>query len=186
MPRVDLHDLFPIERGTDVPDEELQSWTSRARRDFLRGKSIVPADWGDEHGIDGGPSTAARLQLEAMGFRFHVENLGHRVPGQGRPMNRYTIANLDHQPTEADIDRAIDRNKATKKKPAKSTAVVASKKPPAQPAPQPEPPPLPALPGLGQAVSIYALVQNDDESITIGLRNGSKKWMATLTGVIEA
>jgi DNA-binding MarR family transcriptional regulator len=44
---------------------------------------------------------------------------------------------------------------------------------------------LPTLPGLGGSVTVYALVQNTDGSITMGLRNGAASWQVDLIGATE-
>jgi DNA-binding MarR family transcriptional regulator len=41
---------------------------------------------------------------------------------------------------------------------------------------------LPTLPSLGGGVTVYALVLNDDDSITMGLRNGETSWLTNVIG----
>jgi hypothetical protein len=44
---------------------------------------------------------------------------------------------------------------------------------------------LPTLPSLGGGVTVYALVLNDDGSITMGLRNGQASWHVDVIGATE-
>lgn len=48
-----------------------------------------------------------------------------------------------------------------------------------------EPNALPALPGLGADVTVYALALNLDGSVTMGLRNGVTSWQVDVVGVAE-
>jgi hypothetical protein len=44
---------------------------------------------------------------------------------------------------------------------------------------------LPTLPVLGGGVTVYALVLNDDDSITMGLRNGEASWQVDVIGATK-
>ena len=41
------------------------------------------------------------------------------------------------------------------------------------------------LPELLQSVEVYALAANDDGSFTMGLRDGDRRWITTITGAME-
>jgi hypothetical protein len=192
--RETLHDLILVERGTEVSDAELPTTASLARRHLMRGDRIVGREWAETYGAWKSIITQTVVVLEHMGYEFERERLHRDTPG--RHLIAYRCTNPDHVPTEAQIDHAIDMKaeqktpgKSMKKKPAAKALAEVEVEQPAAPvhngADESGVLPLPALPGLGQSVSIYALVLNDDDSITVGLRNGTRKWTANLSGVIE-
>jgi hypothetical protein len=167
------------ELGTDVPDDELPV-LGLARRRFLRGERLTPKDWAAETGHHPSMLSTAKAQLSAVGYQFEVE----RIPiegGIGPPRQVSWIVNRDHVPTlpEPAPGKALAEVEATPP----STPRAKKKS-----APEPQhglalDPSL--LPGFGQSLTVYALVLNRDNSISVGLRNGTRQWTANITGMME-
>jgi hypothetical protein len=189
-----LSDLIAEERGTDLPDEDLDG-AGLARRWYLQGKRFEASTFEETTGRNRSVVSDARNRLMSLGFVFDneiVPNPDRKGTG-GRPRRAYWITNLDHEPTEVDYRNATmaknpPRAKA-KKAPAKKTSVPARATETVNlVAPQTthNGVPMPALPGLGVDITVYAQVLNTDGSITLGLRNGTRQWMVNVTGVTEA
>jgi hypothetical protein len=187
-----LAETLAIDRGNEVPDSEL-TFSSRIRRRLLRGETLTPKQVVAEVGGSNGLTAQVVRQLDQLGFDINRD-------ANEEGLTTYTVTNPDHEPTDAQYQRATEamaskksgapRHRPAKKAAASSVAVAKSTAPPprstnrandhqAVAAPGVD---LPPLPGLGQAVTVYALALNDDGSITVGLRNGTEQWLTDIVG----
>ncbi len=195
-----LAEMIAEERGHTVPTRDLYGHMSIASRALLNGEGVRPDEFSDAHGCHRSLLGQAATQLSELGFV--VERVPEVVPGpdgRNRQMKRLRVANLDHEPTEADYQRAIDAVRARKaslgggrghkvvsnalaERPAATASASGASSPVASPGDHEA---LPALPGLGQTITVTAQVLNDDGTITLALRNGVRRWLTTVTGVVE-
>lgn len=179
-----LSESLAKERNPDVPESDL-TIAGRIRRALFMGERLQPRTAAARFGGSNGLLGQVAYQLEQIGFVID------RTPAEDGFV-AYHLENPDYVPTEAHLARAREKvsKSKSKKKAAKALARVEVEPPPRAPHPaqvDEDAGGLPvALPDLGQSLRVYALVQNDDESITIGLRNGTRKWTANLSGVIDA
>jgi len=201
-----MEQLVDIERGDTPPDAEL-TVASRVRRRLFHGAVLDPYAIQDEFGVHISTVASATLTLRRLGF------VVEHVPGPRGVM--YRLTNPEHQPTpedfEADRARARAESAATRERKRERDAAVAaalarkaqdaaaakSKPKASNTSKTVEPRPtgggdvadrasgVPPLPDLGQPVTVYALALNDDGSVTLGLRNGDRRWMASVTGTME-
>lgn len=194
-----LAEAMAAERDPKVPEHDLTA-VGRMRRALFNGEALQPRTAVERFGGSNGLLGQVAYQLEVLGF--HVD----RTPGEDGFV-AYRLIDPEYQPTERDFERARAKSMASKKSPkskkrAQKTATAASNTP-SQALVEVEAAPLPSttgrgsegvhggtlavpvLPGLGQPVSIYAQVLNTDGTITLGLRNGSRSWLTTVTGVVE-
>jgi len=181
MPRTPLEELLPIERGDTVPDDDLTT-TSRIRRALFRGEVLTREEVVERFGVSAGLLAQIVTIMERMGFHFARDEDGDQSV-------RYTLTNPKHTPSGAQLEVVRARGRAFHSGQRKSAPVAVTQE---SPPPPPEPrwssnyvPDLPPLPDLGSAVAVYALVVNDDGTVTLGLRNGTRRWMTTITGATE-
>jgi hypothetical protein len=184
-----------------------------ARRMLLRGAALDSRTFSEEHNCSNSVVSQAAQQLRAMGVP--VEGVPFRGDVNGRQLwqKRFQVTDPTKLPTEKAVTayaesqrdvQAAKREAARKRKAradaktrreantVRATNTATAVEP--TPAPEPAPPPqerastnnLPVLPGLGQEVTIFAMALDEDgESITIGLRNGEHSWLTRLVGQAE-
>ena len=121
------------------------------------------------------------------------------VNGRRLQTKRLHLTNPNHEPTPADYERVVAEarrrresigvgrgHKAlTSTALAESPAASASANATGDDGASPSGHGLPVLPGLGQSIVVSGLALNDDGSVTLALRNGVRRWLATVTGVVE-
>jgi len=185
--RLSYAEALAQERGTDVPDEDLTA-TGQLRRALFRGEALTALGTAERFGVSPGFLAQAVAVMERMGYVFT------RATEGDDPAYRYRLTNPEHTPSEAQVEaqRAHSYAKQSATRKARSARTGAAPVAVTEPPPtSPErhgfnyAPDLPPLPDLGAGVMVYALALNDDGTVTLGLRNGSRRWMTTVTGATE-
>jgi len=178
---------FRDERGDEIPDAALGTMRL-VRRWLFRGEALTKRDVderipGASHNLLG----QVVAQLETLGYTIRrTDEVWTDDEGIEHTIERRRVTNPSYFPTteafasyrEARTERARFRRRANHR------AVVPAEPEPTPPATQHDTE-LPPLPALGQNVSIVALALNDDGSVTMGLRNGQRRWLTTVTGSFE-
>jgi hypothetical protein len=191
-----MADMLRMDRDESIPDAEL-TLSGRVRRRLLRGEAVDPRQFAAESGGHVSLTSTAVLSLRRLGF--DVEN----VPGPRGVL--YRVTNPEHWPSDEAFDKfrthsTEESRAARERKRARQGAKGTPGRPPkaanTTAAVEPAPPVggrdvadrdsrIPPLPDLGQPVTVYALALNDDGSITLGLRNGQRRWLTTVAGTVE-
>jgi hypothetical protein len=170
-------ELLAEDKGTDIADHELGPMRM-ARRLLFRGEALQGQDFAAAHGCSPSIVSQAAKQLETSGYTIVREYAVREV--DGGKMRRVAFM------------RMVDPKEVPKPAKANVPVVVNGGAPP--PAADPPSPgdvadvgeSLPPLPGIGQPLVCYAQVLNDDGTITIGIRNGTHKWLTTVTGALPS
>ncbi len=164
----------------DQPDEQVTQET-RIMRWLMRGEAFTGKELGERLGGSGTSLPRVGRFLEAIGF--HVERAREAAPDNPQARSvRYRITNPKHEPNE----RAVDAAQQAALRQSMAVAV-------AEPEPKPELIPrsngahreVELMPALDEPLVVYALARNDDGTVTVGLRNGDRRFLTTLTGALE-
>lgn len=206
--RPTLAENLAEERGTETPDHHLGPFRL-ARRLLLRGETLIPTRFAEAHRCSNGVVNQACADLGRLGYEVIAERVSIPDPagGRGSHHTEYRLANPTFIPSEAAFEaerkRRADegerkrlkgrakRGKAGVSEPKRTNAAKvpavrdASHAPAGGVSAGTAASSLPTLPALGQSVTVYALVMNEDGSLTMGLRNGVASWMTTVQGVAE-
>jgi predicted DNA-binding transcriptional regulator YafY len=182
-----------------------------ARRLLLHGAALESRGFAAEHHCSHSVVGQAVAQLRAMGVPIEATDFKSEIGGRLLLQKRYQSTDPTKVPTEelvaavAEKQRAegFRKREAARKREARAEAMsrrdantvrATNTTSAVETAPEPAPPPqerasannLPALPGLGQSVTIFAMALDEDgQSITIGLRNGEHSWLTRLVGQAE-
>lgn len=190
-----LAERIAEERDPATDDVDL-TMVGRVRRRLFRGEVLTPKIVVTEIGGSNGLLGQVMFQLETLGFE------AVREPDEAG-LTTYRLGNPDYQPTDADYERlrkltstrpsAVKRANKSARRSAPVKASNASSSSAAvtrAAATAPSPPQLPGvelppLPDIGQPLTVYALALNEDGSITVGLRNGTRQWLTNIVGQSE-
>ena len=196
--------------GTDTSDSALGP-IRLARRMLLRGDVVQSREFAEAHGCSLTVVGQAVRQLKIMGVPVEDERYQTPINGRNLWVKRYRVPAGSPMPTEesviayaqAEQDDQAHKRKMQRQREARAvakaqreastvratntaTAVEAAPEPASAPRERPSGNNLPALPGLGQVVTVFAMALDEDgESITIGLRNGEHSWLTRLVGQAE-
>jgi hypothetical protein len=193
-----LYYLLMEERDPTVPDAQLYAAVRKGRRWLMQGEAMTALEYSDRAGVSTSAFHFALDTLRLAGFELVGETeVIVRPSGTKAQTKRYRIANLDHVPQPDEVDAAQAKDRAAKRRAdARRAKAKAESTDVERVEPEPDRNPIKAtntnghqlpdgLPALDETMVVYALARNDDGSLTVGLRNGSRRFLTTLAGMVE-
>jgi hypothetical protein len=186
--------LLAAERG----DDDLTDFpvTSQIRRRLFRGQWVTADEIAHDFDVHKTTLSTLMANLRLVGFDFESEVIDHRG---NTDVHRYRLVNPEHEPTDEQYEahrvKSSERNGRTPqaRRVAARRAVRAATVAVEQVEPEPAPGPVPfagpgtngtavPVPAFATDLRVYLLAEQSDGSVTIGLRSGSDRWLASLTG----
>src|SRR5262245_37063849 len=194
-----LYDMILEERN---PDADTTDWEAvrLGRHWLLMGETYTAAEFGERAGCGASNIKHVKDSLIGVGYKLVRTTEGKR--GRNGYQARIGIANLDHVPTPEMVTHFLEARSTTKARREelrKARVRRAERKRAAEvERVEPEPELIPRnthnghhlpdptlAPLLDEALVVYALARNDDGTLTVGLRNGDRRFLTTLTGALE-
>jgi len=192
-----LYDMILEERN---PDANTYGWEAvrLGRHWLLIGETITSQEFGERAGC--GASNIKHVKDTLIGLGYKLVRTTEGKSGRNGYQARIGIANLDHVPTAAQCIDFLERRSMAKtmrdkqlrerrkRRERKRAAEVERVEPEPESVPLHNGHHLPdnsSLPALDEALVVYALARNDDGTLTVGLRNGERRFLTTLTGALE-